>query len=226
MARDPRERRSAERARSRGERAETRPVDASRSDAGRTPLTDPRELFAGGSPREVLGRLLDGDPLDIGERTRLRLKAKALLLDAERWTLRSMARVAFAAPRWDGTSALLEWIDQQVDRAASDLLDEDRAALHQPPAQEESDSRYAFLTQALGIEPEIALRACVVFNDLPDHVRRAFWALVVEGKSFARCVSEGLGTREQVQADGRRALTALSQLSDPDEPQVAGGQDA
>jgi hypothetical protein len=225
MARDPRDRRSAERARSRGERAEPRQVGEGGSEAGQTPLADPSELFAGGSPREVLGRLLDGDPLDLAGRTRSRLKEKALLLDVERWTLRSMARVAFAAPRWDGSLALIEWIDQLVDRAAGDLLDEDRAALREPPAQDESDSRYAFLTQALGIEPGIALRACVVFNDLPDHVRRAFWALVVEGKSFARCVSEGLGTREQVQADARRALTALSQLSDPEAPHMAGDQD-
>jgi len=134
MARDPRERWSAERARSRGERAEPRQRGETRSGAGSGPTTDPRELFAGGSPREVLGRLLDGDPLDIGGRTRSKLKEKALLLDVERWTLRSMARVAFAAPRWDGTTALLEWIDGLVDRAASDLLDEDRAALQEPSA--------------------------------------------------------------------------------------------
>jgi hypothetical protein len=223
MARDPRESRSAERAPSRGERAPQRRPESPADRADELAL--PAGLFDGGSPREILNRLLDGDPLQIGERTRARLTSTARLIDPERWTVRSMARVAFAAPRWDKAGALAAWIDAQIERAAEDLLDEDRAALIEPTVVAESEARHAFLVQALGIEPEIALRACVVFNDLPFQVRRAFWALVVEGKSMASCVAEGLGSRQQVRADVRRALSALSQLSDPGPAGGAGGQD-
>jgi hypothetical protein len=224
MARDPRERRSAERAPGRGERAPPRQPDNQAGDHQDQKHPNPAELFAGGTPREVLGRLLDGDPLDIESHTRSRLKESALLLDIERWTLRSMARVAYEARRWDRTLALAQWIDGLVDRAARDLLDEDRAALrlHVEPAEQES--RYAFLTKALGIEPRIALRACVAFNDLPPHVRRTFWALVVEGKSYARCTSEGLGSHEQIHDNMRRALSTLSQLADPDNAAPESGE--
>ena len=55
---------------------------------------DGRALLAGGSPREILARLVDGDPLGLRAVVYERLRARAYLLEADRVFLRSLARVA------------------------------------------------------------------------------------------------------------------------------------
>jgi hypothetical protein len=176
-----------------------------------------------GSPRQVLARLVDGDPLALERRVRRYLGERALLLDAERLFLRAVARAAFAAARWNGDTRLEPWLDAQIVRAASDLMDEDRAAEREGTPPVSTESRYAFLAEALGVEPDVARRACVVFNDLPERVRRVWWAAVVERSSLERCVSRGLGTPADVRADLRRALLALSLLEDPGPEPLEGG---
>jgi hypothetical protein len=182
-------------------------------------------LFATAAPRALLARLLDGDPLGLEQRARGHLEQQALLLDPERLFLRAVARAAFAGARRDDAELSGAWIDSQVERAAADLMDEDRAAERAGAATDPGEARYAFLADALGVVPEVARRACVVFNDLPRRVRRAWWLAVVERRPLERCVIEGLGTPQQVRADLRRALLTLSMLEDPgDDPGQGGGE--
>lgn len=231
MSRDPRPRRTTDSAPARPERSggstPPGPLPAGRStpsgSGGDGQPADPAELLRSGSPREVLARLVDGDPLALERRSRTHLAEQALLLDGERLFLRAVARAAFAAPRLDGEVDLEAWLAGQVERAARDLVDEDRAAERagaSPPPEEE---RGAFLAGALGLEPAVARRACVVFNDLPPRVRRVWWAAVVERCSLERCVARGLGTPAAVRADLRRALLALSLLEDPGPGPEEGG---
>lgn len=206
MARDPRSRRTPPRTPARREPS-TPPGDEA--------LAIPTDLIATRSPREILAWLVDGDPLRIEERVTGRLADLALLVDAERLFLRSTARAAFAAARWRGDGELGAWLDLQIERAAKDLLDEDRAAERLGPVADPAEARYAFLADTLGIEAAVARRACVVFNALPLRVRRVWWRAVVERRSLEQCVSEGLGPARQVRADLERALLALSRLEDP-----------
>jgi len=180
-------------------------------------------LLEPASPRERLARLLHGDPLGLEERARRHLAERALLLDPERLFLRAVARVAFAAARRPDGEAEGDWLATQMERAAADLGDEDRAADREGAQPEPGEARYAFLAEALGVEPSVARRACVVFNELPLRVRRAWWLAVVERRPLERCVTEGPGTPEQVRADLRRALVTLSLLEDPGEDRGEGG---
>lgn len=67
------------------------------------------EILRGGSPREILARLIDGDPLEIEARARDRIQALAFLVDPARTHMRAVARIAHAAPRWRGEPPLTEW---------------------------------------------------------------------------------------------------------------------
>ena len=52
------------------------------------------DLFSG-SPREILERLADGDPLELAARAAERLDDRALLLELERILPMAVAQVAF-----------------------------------------------------------------------------------------------------------------------------------
>jgi len=50
----------------------------------------------------------------------------------------------------------------------------------------------------------------VAFNFLPDRVRGAYFAVLVQGKTVNRYVAEGHGPPERVKADIEMALRAIS----------------
>ena len=177
------------------------------------------ELLRDGTTREVLRRIWEGDPLKIGDLCEERLDERALLIDVTRAQSRAMALVAHASARFDGQKPFALWLRERVDAALDDLMDEDgeeeRAGV---PASEPWDPRFAFLSEVLGIEPGLARKACVLFNALPLSERRAFWAVVVEGKSLARHVAEGHGPPELARARVEHAILTISTLGEHDMP--------
>ena len=167
-------------------------------------------LFAGRSPRELLSLLGEGDPLHLFGRAAASVRAAARLLEVDRVHRRALARVALAAPLYGGEPELGSWIGARVEEAMEDLLRADREELRQGNAVLEPwDPRFAFLTQSFGIPPGSTLRASVAFNSLGPAVRRAFFRVVVEGKSVERCLAEGLGPRDDLRERCRAAFRAL-----------------
>jgi hypothetical protein len=168
------------------------------------------DLLKGGSPKEILARLLAGDPLELRARCKDRLHTKALLLSLDRLQLRSVARIAHGASRWQGEPPLQAWVEERIDHSMKELMEEDvetvRSGIPQPGPDE---GHYAFLSSLLGIEPHLCPRACVAFNALPDPVRLAFFAVVVEGTRLNRYVAEGNGSPQDVKASVERAFRAL-----------------
>ena len=59
-----------------------------------------------GSPREILGRIVPSDPLELRARLALRLRERVLLFDSERVLLRAFALVAYRAGAWRGRPEL------------------------------------------------------------------------------------------------------------------------
>ncbi len=181
---------------------------------GTAPLPQPfpgAELLGAGAPRDVLARLAAGDPLGLRERCLGRVKQRALLVAQDRLVQRSLARVAHAAPAYAGAPPLGAWLAARIDDAIADLVNEDREEERFGiPPTEPWDPRYAFLGEALGIEPGLARRACIAFNDRPDDVRRAFFAIVVEGVSLRRFVVAGHGAPDAVLERLRAAFLALA----------------
>ena len=167
------------------------------------------------TPKQVLARIVEGDPLEMRGRCKERLCTRALLLSLDRLVLRSMARVARAAVAYRGRPRLARWLNEQIDAAIRDLIAEDREKERTGPLPGgPADPHYAFVSEALGVDPALGRRVCVVYNDLPDLQRKVFWAVIVEGKSIHRCVAEGHGPHDRLRQALADAFRAVSRLGD------------
>jgi hypothetical protein len=175
------------------------------------------ELLRGESPRQILRRIHEGDPLGLAPRCFDRLQGRAILLVGDRLLARALVRVALQAPGYDGVPPLDRWLEQCIDWAIDDLLGENADAEHRgDPPTETGDPNFAFLSETLGVEPPLARKAAIVFNDLPPAIRRTFWEVVVKGKTTSRWVAEGHGPPEYVKEQLAYALGMVSSLGDAD----------
>ena len=196
---------------------------------------DWRAWLAGGTPREVLARIVQGDPLEVRGRVARELRERALLFDADRVHLRALARCARAAPAYRGRPALDAWVDARVSEALLELLREDDERRDEEPRGVEPDAALVALAKPLGLDPERLARACRAFNRLPVEDRRAFFRLVLERRSLDElaCDSRSVTRRATRGAsDGasatslargaRRALRVLLAEAPPPEDSPAG----
>ncbi len=172
-----------------------------------------------GSPREVLMRVIDGDPLGLAGRVEERARHHALLVDRERVAEAAQARVAFGAGRLREAGCfavgqdLAGFVTGCVDWALREVLNEDiedeRRGLPEVPPW---NPAHEFLTRTLGIEAASTRKATSIFNHLAWATRRAFCAVMVEGKTLHRWVAEGHGPPERAKARIEHALIMLSTL--------------
>lgn len=177
----------------------------------------------GRSADEVLQKLDAGDPLGIEAAAKALLAERAFLVDVERLVARGMAQVAFAARLYRGWPPLELWLRQRLERALEALLEEDRERLLEGgPLPREDEASYAFLRETHGVAPERVVAVAVVFNDLPDVVRRCYYDAYVLEKGIEGCAASGVGTLTEVERHLLRALTAMSTLRDPARPQDGG----
>ena len=168
-------------------------------------------LLRGGNAREILERILDGDPLELEARCRERIERRAYLLDLGRLHLRVVARVARAAPSWNGTPSLADFIMERIEYSMQELIQEDREEeLSGSPAADPHDPRFRLLVETLGIPIALARRASLAFNYLPERVRCAYFAVLVQGRTVNRYVAEGHGPPGKVKADIELALKTIS----------------
>ena len=177
------------------------------------------------TPKQVLARIVEGDPLGVRGRCMERLRSRALLLSLDRLVLRSMARAARAAMAYRGHPQLASWLNARIDAAIRDLISEDReneraGLLHNEPGEPE-DPHYAFVSEALGVDPALARRVCVVYNDLSELQRQAFWAVVMEKKTIHRYAAEGHGPPDQIRQALVDAFRAVSRLNRDDNQEEA-----
>lgn len=176
------------------------------------------EIIGAGTAPEILARILVGDPLGIVARARGFLDERALLVDSQRLALRTMAHVAHSARHYRGRPTLQEWIDLLFERSVRELMREDLEAERSArPIAEGDAAPFEFVSDALGIEPAVARRVCVLFNGMVDYDRRVFYATTVMGKSLNRHVSEGNGPPARAEAALRRVLARLRHLESDQE---------
>ena len=198
------------------------PEEEPRGSGGPTPPVDDalererfRTLMRGSSARDVLARLVSGDPLDLRALCDRRQNERAVLIDPRRFQLRTAARIAHAAARYDVTIAPAVWIERRLEEALQDLVEEDRSQTETGDLPAEPwEARILFLADALGVEPALARRACAAFNQLPDATRKTAWCVMIEGKSVHRCVAEGHGPPKEVERRLLDALTAMHRATE------------
>lgn len=176
------------------------------------------EVLSGGSPRAVLHRLLDHDPFELAARVTAHLEEHALLLSHDRVWLRTLARVAHAAPGCRGRPPLEEWLAGRLATSIGEILAEEvERELEAAPLEVSAEPHEAFVAERFGVEPGQARRACIRSNGLPDRVRRTFFALAVKGLGVRRHVAEGHGPPERVHADFETAMRALAAYPDAED---------
>jgi hypothetical protein len=175
------------------------------------------ELLVAEHPQEVLHRLLDGDPLQLGDRCRVHLRRRAFFLNVERLFFKAVARTSFAAMSYAGRPPLDPWLDACIDRAIEDMRSEqyDEEFRSLPPALSEDQAFYLAFAQKTGIEMGLSRLACLALNSLPQESRLAFQAVGIEGKTIHRYVAEGNGPPERIRSLLRTvALSVLLVLED------------
>ncbi len=144
-----------------------------------------RAVLGGQSPREVLARMLQGDPLDMRVVVSRRLTERAYLFDADRVHLRALAHCARRALRYRGNPPLETWLAELVDLALFELLREDAAAERRGSAPDaEILAAFVELARPLGLEPTAMGRVCLAHNLLREPDRQAFYGLVIAGRSL------------------------------------------
>lgn len=178
-----------------------------------------RRLLSGSSPREVLARLVNGDPLGVRARVARRLADHCYLMDADRVFLRAIARCARFSGRYRGQPALEEWLTERVDEALGDLLRDDLEALRTQragtrasgPATASTEARelggaHEDFARPLGLDPDRMREACVAFNHTDLPARRAFFDLVIDGHSLDALARSSGASATAIARRARRAL--------------------
>jgi DNA-directed RNA polymerase specialized sigma24 family protein len=194
-----------------------------------------RPWLAGATPREVLSRIVQDDPLHVRERVATALREGAYLLDADQVQLRSLALVARHAARYRGRPEFGAWLDglvaeavqsilrEEAERECSlDVANEDRGrgadACRERSAAHETLVPAVFLALAkpLGLEPAAMGRACAAFNRLPTTDRTAFFALVLDSRSLDELARESGESATEIARHARRGLDAILSVSNSD----------
>jgi len=171
---------------------------------------DWKRFLATGTPREVLARLVDGDPLGVRAVVAERLKTSRRLLDAERVSLRTFARVARFACRYRGRPEFSTWLAECCDDAIDDILDEEReAAVSESASAAAPSEAFALLAEPLGIDSFQARRACVAIHDCTFEERDAFFEIVLAARSLDDVAQEKDCAPTLLARRARRVLLAI-----------------
>jgi len=149
-------------------------------------------VLRGRSPREVLLRIADGDPLEIGPRVDAALEEDGLLLAADRVHLRTLAEVAYRACAYGVPADLGPWLRSRISESVDGLLAEDREAERHGDPLEPSGEHFLAMTAAFGVEDGLARRASVAFHSLPVEQRKLVQGIVQNGLSLAE-IAAALG---------------------------------
>jgi len=160
-----------------------------------------------GTPREVLARISNGDPLALRARVAQSLRERAVLLDGDRVHLRALARCARESPRLFGTRDVGAFLDASVRRAVDELVAEDLEAGRNRTAASGTGA-LAELAGPLGLDPTSARDACSLLNARPLPERRALFGLLIDNRSLDELAREAGTSASEVGRRARRALDA------------------
>jgi len=167
-------------------------VDEGAGGSSTTTKAPPRAaLLLVGSPREILSRIVQGDPLALRPRLAHALRERAVFVDADRVLVRALASCARNGPEWRGRPPLSDWLDERVAEAIEDVLDED-ADRGEPRIDGSPSTVVDLLAAPLGLDPARLSTACSRFNKIARRDREAFFLLVVERRTLEQA-SESLG---------------------------------
>lgn len=152
-------------------------------------------------PGALLGRIIDGDPLEVRTLVHRRMAERFLVWDEESVCLRAFALCAHKAVQMRRRRLdrdwILVWVDRAIDQLA--LRGESMAGGGQPSA-------FEIFGLPLDFDPEAVARACLALNRMDELERRCFRLILIENRNLdevARELGKDGGT---VGRAARRAL--------------------
>jgi len=165
--------------------------------------------------RDLLPRLVEGDPLELLPRCAEHLTREALLLDISQLHARCLAIVARRLGEVTAKD-IDEWLNDRVNEAAAQLIHEElfEERLGFPPSRAE-DPRSSFLVGVLGIEPALTRGVSVNFHHMSREDRRTFWRAVVAGEPIAGIAKDRGDTRDGVLHSLRAVIWSMSMTGLP-----------
>ena len=166
-------------------------------------------FLQGRSPREILLRIAEGDPLELGPRIEVVLDEEGLLLDSARVHLRTLAAVAYAACAVGPPGDLGRWLRDRITDSVSALLAEDREAERSGDPTPTSEDWFLPMTAAFGVEHGLARRASVAFHSLAQAQRKLVCRLVRHGEPLTEIASELGCSLDKARAELRTAVESL-----------------
>ncbi len=179
-----------------------------------------RPLFSAAGPREILARIVPDDPLGVRAIVARRMNAQALLIDADRAHVRSLALCARWAPRYDGQPELDVWLEHIVDQALSELAGDGVDELSEPEGDPVSDA-FETLARPLHLDAGALRGACRAFNRLPLEERRVFFEFVLRNRSLDEVAREFGRNATDAARQARRAIEVfLSPTEPPPQPEL------
>lgn len=179
----------------------------------------------GRSPREVLFRIADGDPLEIGARVGAAFEEEGLLIAAERVHLRTLAEVAYLACANGAPRELGPWLRERIGESVEGLLAEDREAERNGDPLPAASEDFLPMTAAFGVEHGLARRASVAFHSLPVQQRRLVRGIVQDGQSLAE-LARALGRPPgEIRLELRAAVESLERAIGTRLAERLGGDD-
>ena len=206
-------------------------VRSGSSRPGAVPSPDPRAalLWQGGA-RDVLARIVEGDPLGLRALVRAELRRRALLADADAVHLRALARVARDAPAWRGRPPLDPWLRERVRETVQEQWG--AAHSHGPDPSEHgarsererepdgSAARGAFVELAarLGFDPGALGNGLARFHALTPLDREAFFVAILEGRGLDEATRRLGASYPEVARALRRVLTAFLRIDGDSRP--------
>lgn len=194
---------------------------------GSQPAEPPWKSLLCGSPREILKRVVEGDPLDLRSRCELRVRSQAVLLDVHRLHMRTAAHVARHGAAYSGVPPLDIWLSERIRNAVREMLQDEAelaasGAIPEPP----EDERLLLIADTFGIDPHALGRGCVAFNRARYEVRAAFHGLILDAQEPTAWCAANSSTPERATASLRTALWALGVRESPDlDAWLKGGDD-
>jgi hypothetical protein len=182
---------------------------------GRSPHVGGRELgrvtlLSGQELDAKLASITTGDPLELYPLGTLRVRERFLYFDPDRVFDESAFNVVAMSLGLRKEDDFDHWLVERVYEAIDDLIRRDtQAVLRGRVTDDLAMESGEYLVGCWGLSPHEAFEAAVRFNNLPELPRRAFFALLVDHRTVAQCLEDGMGPPDDLREHTVRAIEAI-----------------
>lgn len=167
-------------------------------------------LLSNQSLEAKLAAMSTGDPLGLYPLGAMRVRERFFYFDPDRVFDESTFNAVVMSLSLQKEDDFDQWLVERVDEAINDLIRRDTQAVKKGRVTDDLIQESAeYLVGCWGLGLAEAFEAAVRFNNLPEKPRRIFFAMLVEHRSVAQCLEDGLGPKDEMREYTVRAVEAI-----------------